>query len=75
MKDLQEKLDTLKIKRAQDKEKMKDYEKMVLQNEQVCIFISSYCGKKCRFFVVVNLTYLNQRIKKRMAIEKFLVFL
>ena len=40
VKDLQEKLETLKVKRAQDKEKMKDYERIVLQNEQLVEFKS-----------------------------------
>jgi len=38
MKDLQERLDTLKVKRAQDKEKLKDYEKLMIQNEQLVEF-------------------------------------
>jgi len=40
IKDLGEKLETLKVKRAQDKEKMKDFEKVVLQNEQLVEFKS-----------------------------------
>ena len=40
MKDLQEKLDTLKVKRAQDKEKLKDYERIMIQNEQLVEFKS-----------------------------------
>lgn len=38
IKDLGEKLETLKVKRAQDKEKMKEFEKIVLQNEQLVEF-------------------------------------
>ena len=38
IKDLQEKLDTLKVKRAQDKERLKDYEKLMIQNEQLVEF-------------------------------------
>ena len=38
LKDLQEKLDTLKVKRSQDKEKLKDYERIVLQHEQLVEF-------------------------------------
>ena len=38
MKDLQEKLDTLKVKRAQDKERLKDYERIMIQNEQLVEF-------------------------------------
>jgi len=38
IKDLQEKVETLKVKRAQDKEKMKDFEKLVIQNEQLLEF-------------------------------------
>jgi len=35
LRDISEKLETLKIKRAQDKEKMKDHEKLKMQNEQL----------------------------------------
>ena len=38
LKDLQEKLDTLKVKRSQDKEKLKDYERIMIQNEQLVEF-------------------------------------
>merc|ERR1719336_2422340 len=38
MKDLQEKFETLKVKRAQDKEKLKDYERIMIQNEQLVEF-------------------------------------
>ena len=38
IKDYEEKLDTLKVKRAQDKEKLKDYEKSIIQNEQLLEF-------------------------------------
>merc|ERR1719341_3095900 len=40
IKDLGEKVDTLKVKRAQDQQKLKDFEKMVLQNEQLMEFKS-----------------------------------
>jgi len=40
IKDYQEKVETLKVKRAQDKEKMKDYEKLVIHNEQLLEFKS-----------------------------------
>ena len=35
VKDLQEKLETLKVKRAQDATKLKDYEKVKIQLQQV----------------------------------------
>merc|ERR1712098_645920 len=38
IKDLEEKLDTLKVKRSQDKEKLKDYERIMIQNEQLVEF-------------------------------------
>ena len=38
IKDYQEKVETLKGKRAQDKEKMKDFEKLMIQNEQLLEF-------------------------------------
>ena len=40
IKDLGEKLETVKVKRAQDQQKMKEFEKMVLQNEQLLEFKS-----------------------------------
>ena len=40
IKDLGEKVDTLKVKRAQDQQKLKEMEKMVLQNEQLMEFKS-----------------------------------
>ena len=36
--DLEEKLATLKQKRAEDKGKLKDFDKMRMQNQQVCVF-------------------------------------
>ena len=38
LKDMQEKFETLKVKRAQDKEKLKDYERIMIQNEQLVEF-------------------------------------
>ncbi|XP_069679025.1 dynactin subunit 1 isoform X4 [Periplaneta americana] len=40
VKDLQEKIETLKVKRTQDKEKLKDFDKMKLQFEQLLEFKS-----------------------------------
>ena len=36
VKDLKEKLETLRVKRAEDKSKLKDAEKMKIQLQQVC---------------------------------------
>ena len=36
IKDLNEKLDTLKVKRAEDKAKLKEFEKVKIQLQQVC---------------------------------------
>ena len=41
VKDLQEKLETLKIKRSQDATKLRDLEKVKIQLQQVC-FLHSY---------------------------------
>ena len=41
VKDLQEKLDTLKVKRAQDASKLKDHEKTKIQLQQVLCFVTS----------------------------------
>ena len=40
IKDLEEKLETLKVKRAKDQEKMKDFEKLKIQHEQLMEFKS-----------------------------------
>ena len=36
IKDLEEKLETLKVKRAEDKVKLKEFEKVKIQLQQVC---------------------------------------
>ena len=41
VKDLQEKLDTLRVKRAQDAAKLKEFEKTKIQLQQVCYQV--YC--------------------------------
>ena len=38
IRDLTEKLETIKVRRAQDNAKMKEYEKMVLHNQQLMEF-------------------------------------
>ncbi len=38
IKDLEEKLETIKVKRAEDKAKLKEFEKVKIQLQQVCAF-------------------------------------
>jgi dynactin 1 len=40
IKDLNEKLETLKLKRAEDREKLREFDKLKLLNQQVIIYIS-----------------------------------
>ena len=43
IKDLNEKLETLKLKRAEDREKLREFDKLKLQNQQVCLCVF-FCG-------------------------------
>jgi hypothetical protein len=44
VKDLQEKLETLKVKRAQDAAKLKEYEKVKIQLQQVSVTLFFSCS-------------------------------